>query len=132
MKLLLLLLVSIHTSKKEILLFLFSSWVKLRTEFFPSTLKVNAPFDIKKAIINKLISHAKLISFSKTIFYKEKTKQNKSKPSSIMGSLIILLMNKLNIQLEMSANKIKTTTFQPINKYLSNFFTKTKCTTIIN
>ena len=37
----------------------------------PSTLKVNAPSNIKKkAIINNLISHAKLIS-SKTIFYKE-------------------------------------------------------------
>ena len=36
-----------------------------------STLKVNVPLDIKKAIINNLISHAKLISFSKTIFYKE-------------------------------------------------------------
>ena len=37
----------------------------------PSTLKVNAPSDIKKAFINNLISHAKLISSSKTIFYKE-------------------------------------------------------------
>ena len=36
----------------------------------PSTLKVNAPSDIKKAIINNLISRAKLISSSKTIFYK--------------------------------------------------------------
>ena len=38
----------------------------------PSTLKVKAPSDIKKkAIINNLISRAKLISSSKTIFYKE-------------------------------------------------------------
>ena len=37
----------------------------------PSTLKVNAASDIKKAIINNLISHAKLISSSKTISYKE-------------------------------------------------------------
>ena len=38
----------------------------------PSTLKVNAPSDIKKkAIINNLISRAKLISSYKTIFYKE-------------------------------------------------------------
>ena len=37
----------------------------------PSTLKVNAPSDIKKAIIRNLISRAKLISSSKTIFYKE-------------------------------------------------------------
>ena len=49
-----------------------------------------------------------------------------------MGSLTILLMDKLNVQLEMSANKINTATFQPINKKLSNFFTKTKCTTIID
>ena len=32
---------------------------------------MNAPSDIKKAIIHNLISRAKLISFSKTIFYKE-------------------------------------------------------------
>ena len=37
----------------------------------PSTLKVNAPSDIKKTIIDNLISRAKLISSSKTIFYKE-------------------------------------------------------------
>ena len=38
----------------------------------PLTLKVNAPSDIKKkAIINNLISRAKLTSSSKTIFYKE-------------------------------------------------------------
>ena len=37
----------------------------------PSTLKVNAPSNIKKTIINNLISRAKLISSSKTIFYKE-------------------------------------------------------------
>ena len=36
-----------------------------------STLKVNAPSDIKKAIIRNLMSRAKLISSSKTIFYKE-------------------------------------------------------------
>ena len=39
-----------------------------------------------------------------------------------MGSLTILLMNKLNIQLEMSANKINTATLQPINKNLLHFF----------
>ena len=37
----------------------------------PSTLKVNAPSDIKKAIIRNVISRAKLISSSKTIFYKD-------------------------------------------------------------
>ena len=37
----------------------------------PSTLKVNVPSNIKKTIINNLISRAKLISSSKTILYKE-------------------------------------------------------------
>ena len=38
----------------------------------PSTLKMNAPSEIKKkVIINNLISRAKLISSSKTISYKE-------------------------------------------------------------
>ena len=47
-----------------------------------------------------------------------------------MDSLTILLMNKLNVQLEMSANKINTATLQPINKNVLNFFIVTKCTTI--
>ena len=37
----------------------------------PLTLKVNTPSNIKKAIINNLISHEKLISSFKTIFHKE-------------------------------------------------------------
>ena len=37
-----------------------------------------------------------------------------------MGSLTILLMNKLNVKLEMSANEINSATLQPINKHLSN------------
>ena len=36
-----------------------------------TTLKANAPSDMKKAIVNNLISRAKLITSSRTIFYKE-------------------------------------------------------------
>ena len=32
----------------------------------------------------------------------------------------------------MLANKINTVPLHPVNKHLSNFFTATKCTTIIN
>ena len=39
-----------------------------------------------------------------------------------MSSLSIFLMDKLNVELEMSANKINHVTLQPINKNLSNFF----------
>ena len=38
-----------------------------------------------------------------------------------MGSLTILLMKKLNLQLEMSTNKMNTATLQTINKNISNF-----------
>ena len=41
-----------------------------------------------------------------------------------MGPLIILLMNKLNVQLKMLANKINTAKLHPINKHLSNFYLK--------
>ena len=64
------------------------------TILLPSTLKVNAPSDIKKTIINNLISRAKLISPSNQYFIKNQKIWNKL--SSIMGSLTILLMNKLN------------------------------------
>ena len=57
--------------------------------------KSECPFRYKKAIIHNLISRAKLISSSKTIFYKEV--ENIKKLSSIMGFLTILLMNKLNV-----------------------------------
>ena len=49
-----------------------------------------------------------------------------------MGSLTILLMNKLNVQLKLVANKINTATLHPINKYVSNVFTANKCSEIIN
>ena len=41
------------------------------TTLAPSSLKVNTPSDIKKAIINKLIYPAKLISASQIIFYNQ-------------------------------------------------------------
>ena len=49
-----------------------------------------------------------------------------------MGFLTILLMNKLNISLKMLTNKINTVPLRPVNKHISNIFTATKCTTIIN
>ena len=49
-------------------------------------------------------------------------RNKKQQLSSVMGFLITLLMNKLNIQLEMLANKINTSTLYPMNKHLSNFF----------
>ena len=39
-----------------------------------------------------------------------------------MGSLITLLMDKLNVQLKILANKINTATLHPINTHLKNFF----------
>ena len=67
----------------------------------PSTLKVNAPSDIKKAIINNLISHAKLISSSKRIFFTEveNIKQaviNNGFPNYIVDEQIHTLNEKKN------------------------------------
>ena len=42
-----------------------------------------------------------------------------------MGSLTILLMKKLKVQLEISVSKINTAVRQPLNRNLSNFFTVT-------
>ena len=39
-----------------------------------------------------------------------------------MGSLTILLMNKLNVWFRILANKINTVTLHPVNKYLSHFY----------
>ena len=52
--------------------------------------------------------------------------------SSTMGFLTILLMNKLNVWFKMLTNKINTVLLYPVNKHISNIFTVTKCTTIIN
>ena len=69
----------------------------------PSTLKVNAPSDIKKAIIHNLISRAKLISSSKTIFYKEveNIKQaliNNGFPNYIVDEQIKCMIKNVNQQ----------------------------------
>ena len=68
-----------------------------------STLKVNAPSDIKKAIIHNLISRAKLISSSKTIFYKEveNIKQaliNNGFPNYIVDEQIKRMIKNVNQQ----------------------------------
>ena len=49
-----------------------------------------------------------------------------------MGSLTILLMNKLNVWVKMLTNKINTVLLHSVNKHISNIFTVTKYTTIIN
>ena len=69
----------------------------------PSTLKVNAPSDIKKAIIHNLISRAKLISYSKTIFYEEveNIKQaliNNGFPNYIVDEQIKRMIKNVNKQ----------------------------------
>ena len=69
----------------------------------PSTLKVNAPSDIKKAIIHNLISRVKLISSSKTIFYKEveNIKQaliNNGFPNYIVDEQIKRMIKNVNQQ----------------------------------
>ena len=69
----------------------------------PSTLNVNSPSDIKKAIINNLISHAKLIPSSKTIFYKEieNIKQahiNNGFPNNIVDEKIKRMIKNVNQQ----------------------------------
>ena len=86
----------------------------------PSTLKVNAPSDIKKAIIDNLIFRAKLISSSKTIFYKEieNTKQaliNNGFPNYIVDEQIQRMIKNVNL-------KNKHCTSRPVNKHISNFF----------
>ena len=96
----------------------------------PSTLKVNAPSDIKKSNY-KLISRAKLISSSKTIFYKEveNIKQaliNNGFPNNIVDELIKRMIKDVNQQ-----NK-HCTTPPSQQTYIELFFTETKCTTIIN
>ena len=96
----------------------------------PSTLKVNAPSDIKKAIINKLISCAKRISSSKTIFYKEveNIKQaliNNGFPNYIVDEQIKRMIKNINQQ-----NKHCST--PPSQQTFIKLFTATKCTTIIN
>ena len=84
----------------------------------PSTLKVNAPSDIKIAIINNLISRAKLFS-SKTIFYKgvENIKQALIKN----GFPNYIVDQQIKRMIKMFINKINTVLLHPVNKHLSNF-----------
>ena len=98
----------------------------------PSILKVNAPSDIKKALINYLISRAKLIFSSKTIFYKEveNIKQaliNNGFPNYIVDEQIKRMIKNDNRQ-----NKHSTTPLPQSTNIYQTFFTVTKCTTIIN
>ena len=86
-------------------------------------------FSYKKAIIHNLISRAKLISSSKTIFYKEveNIKQaliNNGFPNYIVDEQIKRMIKNVNQQ-----NKQCTT---PSSQQISNFFMVTKCTTITN
>ena len=96
----------------------------------PSALKVNAPSDIKKAIINNLISCAKLISSSKTTFYEEieNMKQaliNNGFPNYIVDEQIKCMIKNVHQQ-----NKHCTT--PPSQQKYIKLFIVTKCTTIIN
>ena len=89
---------------------------------------MNASSNIKKTIINNLISCANLISSAKIIFYKElknvkQTFINEEFPNYIVDEQIKCTVNNVSQQ-----NKHCNT---PPRKHLSNFFTTTKCSTII-
>ena len=88
-------------------------------------------FRYKKAIIHNLISRAKLISSSKTIFYKEveNIKQaliNNGFPNYTVDEQIKRMIKNVNQQ-----NKQCTTPFSQ-QTYIKLFFIVTKCTSIIN
>ena len=91
---------------------------------------MNAPSDIKKAIIHNLISYAKLISSSKTIFYKEveNIKQaliNNGFPNYIVDEQIKRMIKNVNQQNKQCTTPSSQQTYH-------TFFIVTKCTTIIN
>ena len=78
---------------------------------------MNAPSDIKKTIIHNLISRAKLISSSKTIFYKEveNIKQalvNNGFPNYIVDEQIKRMIKNVNQQ-----NETVYYSIQPTNIY---------------
>ena len=92
--------------------------------------KSECPFQNTKAIINNLISRDKLISSSKTIFYKEveNIKQaliNNGFPNYIVDEQIKPMIKNVNQQ-----NDHCTT--QPSQQTYIKLFTVTNCTTIIN
>ena len=98
----------------------------------PSTLIVNSPFDIKKKTsINNMISRAKLISSSKTIFHKESENIkialiSNGFPNYIADEQIKRMIKNVNQQNKHRATPPRQQT------YITLFFTVTKCTTIIN
>ena len=96
----------------------------------PSTLKVNAPSDIKKAIIHNLISRAKLISSSKTIFYKEVENIKQALINNGFSNYIVDEQIKRMIKNVNQQNKHCTT--PPSQQTYIKLFIVTKCTTIIN
>ena len=75
--------------------------------------KSECPFRFKIAIIDNKKSRVKLISSSKRIFHKEL----KNIKHIIIGTLTILSMNKLNVQLKIVANKHKHFNTRP-NKHV--------------
>ena len=86
----------------------------------PSTLKVNAPSDIKKQLLIIWYPVSNWSPPPNQYFIKRQKKWNSLSP--IMGSLTILLMNKLNVWLKMLTKKINTVLRHPVNKHISNFF----------
>ena len=97
---------------------------------FSLNFKSECPFRYKKAIIRNLISRAKLISSSKTIFYKEveNIKQaliNNGFPNYIVNEQIKRMIKNVNQQ-----NK-QCTTPSSQQTYIKLFIV-TNCTTIIN
>ena len=82
--------------------------------------KSECSFRYKKAIINKLISHAKLISSSKTIFYKEI--ENIKQALINNGFPNYIVDEQIKVWLKMLTNKIDTVLLHPVNKHISNFF----------
>ena len=81
---------------------------------YSETFVQNRENDIGKAIINNLISHTKLISSVKTIFYKE---SKIVKLTYINNGFSNYMINKSNVKFIMLVNKINTATLQPIKKY---------------
>ena len=86
--------------------------------------------NFKKAIIRNVISRAKLISSSKTIFYKEV--KNIKQALIDNGFPNYIVDEQIKRMIKMLTNKINSVLLHPVNKHISNFFIVTKCTTIIN
>ena len=92
--------------------------------------KSECPFRYKKAIIHNLIYRAKLISSSKTIFYKvveniKKALINNGFPNYIVDEQIKRMIKKVNQQNKQCTNPSSQQTYIQL-------FIVTKCTTIMN